>query len=289
MPPASQPGDQTLLKGIVAKHRTERGGLIAILQEVQARYSYLPEHALRLVSEVTHIPLSDIYGVATFYRAFSLKPRGVHLVTVCLGTACHVKAGVLIARELERVLAVRPGETTSDGQFTLETAACLGACALGPIVVVDGNYFSKVRRVDVAGILAKAKTGFASVVTGTDERMFPVETSCPRCNHGLADAGLLLDGHPSIRVTASFGRKHGSLRLSSVYGSFTIQSDYEIPVDAVVNFFCPHCHAELASWADCTRCNAPMVSMLVRGGGMVQICSRRGCKEHRLDVGGMCD
>lgn len=288
-PPPSQAGDQALLMGIVAKHRAERGGLIAILQEVQARYSYLPEHALRLVSEVTGISLSDIYGVATFYRAFSLKPRGVHLVTVCLGTACHVKAGVLIARELERTLEVKPGETTLDGQFTLETAACLGACALGPIVVVDGNYFSKVNKADVPAILAKAKNGFAALEVGSDERVFPLETSCPRCNHSLSDATLLLDGFPSIRVTASFGRKHGSLRLSSLYGSYTIQSDYEIPVEAVVNFFCPQCHAELTSWADCTRCSAPMVSMLVRGGGLLQVCSRRGCKEHRLDVGGMCD
>ncbi|MFW5739310.1 MAG: NAD(P)H-dependent oxidoreductase subunit E [Myxococcota bacterium] len=285
--PASERGDLTMLMGIIAKHREKRGGLIAILQEIQSRYSYLPEHALRLVAESTGHPLVDVYGVATFYRAFSLKPRGKHLITVCLGTACHVRSGVVIARELERVLDIRAGDTTEDGLFTLETAACLGACALGPIVVVDGDYHAKVRKNDVFRIVDDVRQGMSEAPTEFDDRMFPLEVACPRCNHTLIDQRNELDGHPSIRVTVSFNRQHGSLRLSSLYGSYTIKSDHEIPWDTVVHFFCPHCHAELTSWADCTRCSAPMVSMLVRGGGTVQICSRRGCKEHRLDVGGM--
>jgi NADH:ubiquinone oxidoreductase subunit E len=284
--PASERGDLTMLMGIIAKHREKRGGLIAILQEIQSRYSYLPEHALRYVAEATGHSMVDVYGVATFYRAFSLKPRGKHLVTVCLGTACHVRAGIVIARELERVLDVEPGDTTEDGMFTLETAACLGACALGPIVVVDGDYHSKVKKGDVWHIVQEVREGSETPLE-LDDRMFPLEVACPRCNHTLIDKRNELDGHASIRVTFSFNRTHGSLRLSSLYGSYTIKSDHDIPWDSVVHFFCPHCHAELTSWADCTRCSAPMVSMLVRGGGTVQICSRRGCKEHRLDVGGM--
>ncbi len=285
--PASERGDLTMLMGIVAKHREKRGGLIAILQEIQSRYSYLPEHALRLVAESTGHTLVDVYGVATFYKAFSLKPRGKHLITACLGTACHVRGGASIAGELERVLDLRSGETTEDGLFTLETAACLGACALGPIVVVDGEYHAKVKKSDVKRIVQDVRDGVPEFPTEPDDRMFPLEVACPRCNHTLIDKRNALDSHPSIRVTVSFNRQHGSLRLSSLYGSYTIKADHEIPWDTVVHFFCPHCHAELTSWADCTRCSAPMVSMLVRGGGTVQICSRRGCKEHRLDVGGM--
>ena len=156
--PGAELGDLTMLMGIVAKHREKRGGLIAILQEIQSRYSYLPEHALRLVAENTGHSLTDVYGVATFYRAFSLKPRGKHLVTACLGTACHVRSGAVIAGELERVLEIKAGETTEDGMFTLETAACLGACALGPIVVVDGEYYSKVKKADVAGPRCRVST-----------------------------------------------------------------------------------------------------------------------------------
>ncbi len=95
-----------------------------------------------------------------------------------------------------------------------------------------------------------------------------------------------IEGHPSVRVTISFGRKHGWLRLSSLYGSYTIESEHEIPADTVAHFFCPHCHAELAGATDCPACAAPMVPLIVRGGGMVQICSRRGCRSHMLDVTG---
>jgi hypothetical protein len=95
-----------------------------------------------------------------------------------------------------------------------------------------------------------------------------------------------VDDHPSIRVTISFERKHGWLLLSSLYGSYTIECEHEIPQDTVVNFFCPHCHAELAGATDCPACSAPMVPLIVRGGGMVQICSRRGCRSHMLDLDG---
>jgi len=96
-----------------------------------------------------------------------------------------------------------------------------------------------------------------------------------------------VDGVPSIRMTVSFGHEHGWLRLSSLYGSYSVESGNEIPVGTVVNFFCPHCHAELIGAWNCTVCDAPMVPMIVRGGGIVQICSRRGCKSHMLDLEGV--
>ncbi len=114
--------------------------LISILSEIQDRYHYLPYNALVLLSETLDIPLSQIYSVATFYNAYSLKPRGVHLVRVCMGTACHVRGAAHILNRLETKLNIHAGETTRDRSVTLETVNCLGACALGPITVVDGAY-----------------------------------------------------------------------------------------------------------------------------------------------------
>jgi NADH-quinone oxidoreductase subunit E len=126
----------------LAKHNKEKRALIAILQDIQAEYNYLPRPALQLVSQCLDIPLIDVVGVATFYRAFSLTPRGEHVATVCLGTACHVRGGPKILNEFEKKLSIKAGETTKDNRFTLETVACLGCCAIGPVVVVDGNYYS---------------------------------------------------------------------------------------------------------------------------------------------------
>jgi len=275
------------INAIVEKHKGERGSIISILEDVQAQYSYLPESALRVVAEKTGHSLVDIYGVATFYRAFSLKPRGRHLVSACLGTACHVRGAPSITRKLEQELGIRAGNTTPDREFTLETVNCLGACALGPIVVVDGHYFSNVKPSEVSKILQKAKEGLDKVEIKTDKRIFPVEVSCPRCNHSLMDRHHLIDGYPSIKVTASSGQNHGWLILSSLYGSFNTSSEFEIPDDVIINFFCPHCHAELIGGTNCIECGAPMVPMIVRGGGLVQICSRRGCKNHMLDLDGV--
>jgi NADH-quinone oxidoreductase subunit E len=277
----------TFIDEILENHGKGRDELIPILESIQAKYSYLPADALELVAKRTSIPLVDIFGVATFYKAFSLRPRGRHLVSACKGTACHVRGSSAIVDELVLALGVRSGETTEDRMFTLETVNCLGACALGPIVVVDGHYFSNVKRSEVQGILARAREGLDMVAVDTDERLFPLEVSCPRCNHSLIDSETRLDGLPSIRVVASFERMHGSLRLSCLYGSPTIKSDNEIPLETVVNFFCPHCHATLSGATNCSNCKAPMVPMMVRGGGMLQVCSRRGCREHRLDINGV--
>ncbi|MCJ7620321.1 MAG: NAD(P)H-dependent oxidoreductase subunit E [Anaerolineae bacterium] len=114
--------------------------LMAVLEEIQARYRYLPEDALILVSERLGVPLSQTYSVATFYNAFSLEPKGRHVVNVCMGTACNVRGSRKVLERIRDKLGIQPGQTTEDGEFTLETVNCLGACALGPIVVVDGTY-----------------------------------------------------------------------------------------------------------------------------------------------------
>jgi len=270
---------------IVEKYRSRRGGLISVLEEIQSKFGYLPEDALRVVAEQTQRDIVDIYSVATFFRAFRLKPRGKHLTSVCLGTACHVRGGPTIAEEFEHKLSIKSNnQTTPDREFTLETVRCLGACALAPIVVVDGHYFPHVTTSQVSNIIAEARLGLDRIAIGQDERIFPLEVHCPRCNHSLMDPDHLVDGYASIRVTVSYGDEHGWLRLSSLYGSYAIESGDEIPVDTIVNFFCPHCHTELVGAWNCAVCDAPMVPMIVRGGGIVQICSRRGCKSHMLDI-----
>jgi len=271
---------------IVEKHSEDRGGLISTLEDIQSKYGYLPEDALRIVAKRTGWSLVDLFGVATFDSSFSLKPKGRHRISVCLGTACHVRGAPIVAGEFERQLGINAGETTSDNEFTLETVNCLGACALGPMVVVDGHYFSNVNTRKVMQILKRTRVGLDKVEVKTDHRIFPIEVHCSRCNHSLMDPNHLIDGQPSARLTISFGQKHGWLRLSSLYGSYTLESEYETPMDTVTHFFCPHCHAELIGASNCPECGAPMVPMIVRGGGMVQICSRRGCKEHMLDLNG---
>jgi NADH-quinone oxidoreductase subunit E len=118
----------------------QEDSLMGVLEEVQARYRYLPKDALILVSESMGVPLSQTYGVATFYNAFSLKPKGRHVISVCTGTACMVRGARKVLERISERLGIQPGETSEDGQFTLETVNCLGACALGPVVVADGAY-----------------------------------------------------------------------------------------------------------------------------------------------------
>jgi NADH-quinone oxidoreductase subunit E len=140
---------------IVAKYAKNRGQLVSVLQDVQAEFNYLPKEALFRVSESMCIPISQVYQVATFFRAFSLKPRGKHTISACLGTACHVRGGVRVVEELERVMHVTRGHTTQDMKFTLETVNCVGACALGPVIKIDETYYGQMTPDKVAGILAK--------------------------------------------------------------------------------------------------------------------------------------
>jgi len=270
---------------IVDRHNGRRGAVISILEDVQAAYNYLPEAALKIVASQTGRSLVDIYGIATFYRCFSLEPRGKHLVSVCMGTACHVRGSPKVLKCFEEHLSVRAGGTSTDGEFSLSTVNCVGACALGPVAVVDGDYYRNVKERDVQGVLGRASRINGEITMTEDERVFGVSVSCPSCNRSLMTREHLLDGHPMVRVTASFGRKHGWMRLSSLYGDFRIESEYDIPHGAIVHFFCPKCHAELRSGRLCPDCDAPTILLLVRGGGTVQLCSRRGCKEHLLDLG----
>ena len=266
---------------LAAKHNNL---LIAILEEIQKHYNYLPEKILKEVSAQLKIPMRDIYGVATFYKAFSLKPRGNHLLSACLGTACHVRGTKYVISEIEKQLGIKSGETTPDNEFTFETVNCLGACALGPIVVVDGNYFTCVKKQLVKQVIDKTLKGRDLSDIAADKRIFPLSVNCPQCNHTLMDYSHMIDGHPSVRVTISFSGLHGWLRLSSLYGSYMFESEYQPPIGSVVNYFCPYCHSELSGSSKCPECGTNMIPLIISTGGVIQICPKRGCKGHMLDI-----
>ena len=143
------------IAAIIDEYRGEVGQLIPMLQDIQARFYYLPKEALIQVSEAMGIPLSRVYSVATFFKAFSLKPRGRHMISVCLGTACHVRGAPKLLEQIERSLKINRGETSGDFKFTLETVNCMGCCALGPVIRIDGKYFGQMNAGKVDSILNK--------------------------------------------------------------------------------------------------------------------------------------
>jgi len=138
--PELAPERQAVVDSALHKHRHERAPLITVLQVVNHDLGYLPMDVLRYVSRKTRIPLVRVYHVATFYKAFSLTPRGKHIIKVCMGTACHVRGAPRVLESLKGHLNIEPGQTTADGKFTLETVNCLGTCAMAPVVVTDAKY-----------------------------------------------------------------------------------------------------------------------------------------------------
>ena len=149
------PTDLQAVCEIIERHGYQKASLIGILQDIQANMNYLPRKALVEVEKNLDLPLTHIYEVATFYKAFSLEPRGKHTIQVCLGTACHVRGGSRVLDYLENRLEVKPGETTKDLFFTLESVNCLGACALGPMMVIDKKYYGKINMNKIESILKK--------------------------------------------------------------------------------------------------------------------------------------
>jgi NADH:ubiquinone oxidoreductase subunit E len=143
----------TLIESILDRWNYDSSSLISILLDIQEEYNYLPREALSMVAEKLNVPLIKVYSVATFYKVFSLTPRGKHLINVCVGTACHVRGGRRIVERIEKTLDIPAGETTPDMQFTLETVRCLGACALGPVVVLDGEYHGQMNTKKVDALL----------------------------------------------------------------------------------------------------------------------------------------
>ncbi|MDY7035567.1 MAG: NAD(P)H-dependent oxidoreductase subunit E [Thermodesulfobacteriota bacterium] len=129
----------SILASILEGRRSQPHQLIEVLQDVQEHYGYVPEEAMNAVSSELGVPLVDVYGVASFYKAFSLKPQGKNVITVCMGTACHVRGSKLVLNQATGQLGVAPDEMTKDGLFTVKHVNCLGACALGPVVTENGS------------------------------------------------------------------------------------------------------------------------------------------------------
>ncbi|HNQ17986.1 MAG TPA: NADH-quinone oxidoreductase subunit NuoE [Smithellaceae bacterium] len=145
------------LNKIIEKHKGKPGGLIPVLEEAQVVLEYLPVSVQKKIAKELNLPLSRVYGVVTFYSFFTMTPRGKHTVRVCLGTACYVRGGKAIAETLQREFGIAEGETTADRMFTLESVRCLGACGLGPVVVVDDDVHGRVKPSKVREILNQYK------------------------------------------------------------------------------------------------------------------------------------
>jgi len=151
---------------ILDRYPADRTSSLAVLEDIQAEYKYLPREALEEVAVRLSVPLSEVYQIATFFRAFSLKPKGEYVCKVCLGTACHVAGGPRILDQLERDLHLRAGETTPDGRFSLEAVRCVGACALSPIILVNEEPHSKMTPVKASDLIARLVGRPATPPTG---------------------------------------------------------------------------------------------------------------------------
>ncbi len=148
---------------IVDHYQRKRTAVISILHDIQDRYNHLPKEALEQVAGRLDMDLNDIYGVATFYKSFSLIPKGKHSVTLCLGTACHVRGGPKILKEITQQLSIEPGQTTKDKKFSFQVVNCLGVCAIGPVMFVDGKFYGEMTPVKARRIIDKLSKGKGGV------------------------------------------------------------------------------------------------------------------------------
>jgi NADH-quinone oxidoreductase subunit E len=147
----------SLVQLIVTKHHRQKRSLIQILQDIQGRCQWISPETLDEVARELDIPPAHVYSVATFYKSFSLSPRGRHICTVCMGTACHVRGGAAVLEHFERTLGIKAGETSPDKEYTLERVNCLGACALAPLAVVDGRYYVQMNEIKANQVLETVK------------------------------------------------------------------------------------------------------------------------------------
>ena len=151
--------EPTAVELVVAKYHRQKRALIPILQDVQDACQWLSSETLAEVARELDLPVSHVWSVATFYKSFSLEPRGRHRCTVCMGTACHVRGGAAVLEHFERKLGIQAGETSADKEYTLERVNCLGACALAPLAVVDGTYYGQMTEIKADKILETLRDG----------------------------------------------------------------------------------------------------------------------------------
>ncbi len=143
------------LTEILGKYEADQSAIIAVLQDIQAEFGYLPKDAILTVSKEMNIPLSRVLSLATFFNAFSMEPKGRHPINVCVGTACHVRGAQLILEKLERELSISSGDTTQDGDFSLDEVRCVGCCGLAPVIMVGDEFHGKLTQTKIPGVLKK--------------------------------------------------------------------------------------------------------------------------------------
>lgn len=148
---------------VIKKHQEQSGRVFFILEEIQKKYNYIPKDILKTVAKELAIPLTQLYGVVTFYAGFSLTPKGENVISICHGTVCHVKGSKMLGETLEQELGVRDGETTPDGKFTLQSVRCLGCCSLAPVVSINNKIYGNLDREKLRVLLKEYRDGGADV------------------------------------------------------------------------------------------------------------------------------
>ena len=159
LPFRGTPEQEKLLRAAIAEAKGDKSRLMAVMQEAQGIYGYLPEEVQQIIADGLDISTSEVYGVATFYSQFSLTPKGEHKISVCLGTACYVKGADKVLEKIEEKLGIKSGQCTPDGLFSIDSCRCVGACGLAPVVMIDEDVYGKLVPEDVDSILAKYTKG----------------------------------------------------------------------------------------------------------------------------------
>lgn len=147
--------DNKKIKKIINIYPRDRHYALAVLQDMQGKFNYIPKDGLEMLAEYLEVPVSQLYSMATFYKALSLKPKGKHIIKICNGTACHLRGSMNLVTGLKRELGIEPGQTTKDMQFSVDLVNCLGCCALAPVMLVDEKYYNKLKLEDVKSICKK--------------------------------------------------------------------------------------------------------------------------------------
>ena len=161
--------DMTHLDSVLPSRTGKPESLIEVLQDIQSIYNHLPEEALWKVSETLGVPIIEVFRVANFYKAFTLEPRGKNLITLCMGTACHVRGAPKFLDEIHGQLKISPGETTKDKLFTVETVNCVGACALGPVIIMDGSYSDHMTSLKLRKLITSTKEQDGEINTNGED------------------------------------------------------------------------------------------------------------------------
>jgi len=157
-----QPISREDIDSLLEAYPNERRYALAVMQDMQRRYNYVPREGLEALARHFGCPLAEFYSMATFYKALSLKPKGKHIIKVCDGTACHIRGSVNLINGISRVLKIEPGETTEDGLFSLELVNCVGACALAPVMIIDETYYGNVKNETLPDIFKTVREGAAT-------------------------------------------------------------------------------------------------------------------------------